>query len=202
MTPEFLANIPTNEELATRFEFIDNEKLKENITIYFRYIVFLLALSEDENAESLSYTLYKDIIIFTASIVESLLDYTVRREVLHGNAKKNVFGYSKKTEHIGKIKHECDDLYEAHLQVIKVKKGLKIESSDEITFNDIIKAAKNAGILDDKLYLAADELRKKRNTIHITSLTKSSDDYFKKKDVETAFKNAHDIILSVEKLFK
>lgn len=201
MTPDFWKKIPTNEILESRFLFIDNQPLRENIVIYFRYIIFLLAISEDGSAESLSYSLYKDIILYTASIIESLLEYTVKREVFLGRADKRILGKGQKSEVVGTIRHSCNDLEDSKLQVIKNTSYFKLESKDRIDFKDVTHAAKTGHILSGTLYEAAEDLRKKRNTIHIATLTKSSDDYFKKEDVEKAFANAHDIIIELEKLY-
>ncbi|GEM_PF-2187276 len=200
MTDEFLQRIPTHKALLQRFAFVDNAILHENVTIYLRYIIFLLVLSEDDKLESLAYTVYKDIIIFTASILESILEFATRKYILQGKAPNDIFGLATKYTEVGLIKHDCDDLYKSRLCVVKKAKVPKVESGDEISFNDINKAAKNAGLLDDKLFKKADELRSMRNTIHLSSLRKSSNDYFKKKEVEKAFKNAHDVILRVESL--
>ncbi len=89
------------------------------MTIYFRYIIFLLAISEDEQIDSLKYTAYKDIIIFTASIVESILEYAVRKYVVEGKAPHDIFGFASKYVEVGAIKHDCDDLYHAKLTVVK-----------------------------------------------------------------------------------
>jgi hypothetical protein len=202
MNDDFLKSIPTLELLQQRFEFIQNEILRENVAIYLRYIIFLLALTEERGMDSLAYTVYKDIIIFTASIVESVLEYTTKLYVTNGKAATDVFGIAKKYLVVGEIKHECDDLYKSRLCVVKISKLPKLETGDEISFNDINKAAKNAGVLDEKLFKMADELRDMRNKIHLQSLNKSSNDYFKKPDVEKAFKYAHDILLQAEKILK
>lgn len=201
MTEEFLGTVPSNEELEARFSFVDNDTLRENIVIYFRYIIFLLNLSEEQNVDNLKYTIYKDILIYTASIVESLLQYAVNREVLLGRVGKDVMGYSKKSTPIGKVKHECNDMHNETIEVVQIRKYHKLGSGDRIDFKDITLAAKNAKILNKGLYDKAENLRNKRNTIHLSTLTKSSDDYFEKSDVEEAFKWAHDIIVEVEKLF-
>lgn len=202
MTEDFLGTVPSNEVLETRFSFVDNETLRENIVIYFRYIIFLLNLSEEQNVDTLRYTIYKDIIVYTASIVESLLEYSVNRQVLLGRADKSVMGYGKKSTQVGTVRHECNDMHDEIIEVVQTKKYHKLGSGDRIDFKDITLAAKKARILNSNLYDKAENLRKKRNTIHLSTLTKSSDDYFEKTHVDDAFNCAHDIILEVEKLFK
>jgi len=200
MTEDFADKIPPLHVLETRFGFIDNPMLKQNAAIYLRYVMFLLALSEEDGLESLTYTVYKDIIIFTASTIEAALDYTCRKLILQGKADEDIYGVTKKLEDVGGIKHDCEDLYHAELRVVKKSKVLKLHSGDDISFAEINRAAKSAKVLDDKLFDAAEKLRNKRNTIHLITLKKSSDDYFKKSDVEDAFKYAHDILLKIESL--
>jgi hypothetical protein len=198
LTDDFVQKIPTLESLEKRFSFVENDMLRSNAAIYLRHIIFLLALSEDENIGSLKYTTYKDIIIFTASIVESVLEYAINRYIVDGKAAKDVFGFAIKNIDVGTIDHECDDLYLSKLCVVRRSKRPKSETGDEITFNDINKAAKKSGVLDEVLFKKADKLREMRNLIHLQSLTRSSDDYFEKRDVEDAFKSANLILRRVE----
>lgn len=202
MTEDFIGTVPSNEALEARFSFIDNDVLRENVVIYFRYIIFLLSLSEEKHIDTLKYSLYKDIIVYTASIIESLLEYVIKREVLLGRANEDVLGYGKKSVNIGKVRHECNDMYNEVIEVMQTRKYPKLGSKDRIDFKDVTSGAKKVGILDDALFKKAEKLREKRNTIHLSTLTKSSDDYFNKSDVDDAFGWAHDIIQQLEKLFK
>lgn len=201
MSEDFFQNVPTNEILEARFAFIDNETLRQNVVIYFRYIIFLLNASEEENVGSLKYTLYKDIIIFTASIVESLLLHSVKREVLLGRVDEKVMGYGKKSIQIGKVHEEYLERDGETVEVIKTSKYLKLGSKDRLDFKDINNAAKEAKMLTAKQFKQAESLRSNRNTIHLQTLTKNSDDYFTKESVDEAFTCAHDIIDALEKLY-
>ena len=128
--------------------------------------------------------------------------YTVEREILLGRADALVFSKGEKVSVLITIPHACDELESSDLQVIKKTRYPKYKSSDRIDFKDINYAAKQAGVLaTKKLYDHAEELRTKRNTIHISSLTMSSNDYFKKEDVENIFSFTHEIIAAVESRF-
>ncbi|PKL31828.1 hypothetical protein CVV43_00005 [Candidatus Saccharibacteria bacterium HGW-Saccharibacteria-1] len=118
-----------------------------------------------------------------------------------GRAEKKVMGYSKKSVQIGKVSHDCNEMHDEIIEVVKTKRYLKLGSGDRVDFKDINAGAKQAGILTEKLFRQAEGLRGKRNTIHLSTLTKSSDDYFDKSDVQEAFDCAHDIIIAVEKLY-
>lgn len=132
MKQEFLKLIPTEGFLSARFIFVDNDVLRSNIVIYFRYIMFLLKLSEDKNIDSLAYSLNKDIILYTASIIESLLEYTVNREILKGNAEKKVFGKGERLSTLATIDHTCDDLEGANSKLQVIKKSWYFKHANSI----------------------------------------------------------------------
>lgn len=201
MPDELSNNIPSLGVIEGRFDYIANETLRSNVAIYTRHIIFLLAISEEENLGSLLYCLYKDIIIFTASVVEGVLEYATRRHVLEGRAKEDVFGQAKKYSEIGVVRHDCDEVRGSTLVVAEKKKVYKYNSGDEITFNDIIKAANNANILDQQTSKKADNLRAMRNKIHLQTI-KSSEDLFSKKDVQKALEYAKVILSAAENKIK
>ena len=201
MTEDLVTGIPSLESLEQRFDFIKNETLRVNLAIYFRYIILLLAISEDEKLDTIKYSVYKDIVIYTASIVESILEYTIKEYVVVGKAKEDIFGFSWHFCEVSPINHDCNDFRDAKFCVARKEKKLKW-SSREIDFADINNAAKNAKILDKPLFDMADPLRKRRNLIHLGSLEKSTNDYFEKKDVQESLNHAHDILSRVESLLK
>lgn len=201
MTEELLKSIPPLKTLESRFDFIKNETLKENVTIYFRYIIFLLALSEDDKLDALSYSIYKDVIIYTASVVECVLEYAIKQHVVVGKATDEVFGFTWHFCEVTNIPHDCNEFRETRFCVAKKEKKFKW-TSRELDFDEINTAAKRVNILDSDLFKKTDSLRKKRNLIHLGSLDKSSNDYLEKKDVQESLNNAHDIILRVETLLK
>jgi len=197
MKEDTLKSIPSLEALEARFAFIKNQTLRENMTVYFRYIIFLLSLSEDETLDTLTYSLYKDIVIYTASIVECTVEYAVKQYVAVDKAKEDIFGFSWHFCEMGNVNHECSDFRHSQFVVARKEKKLK-SSSRDLDFADINNAARNCGVLDGDLFKKADALRKQRNQIHLSALEKSTNDYIVKKDVQKALANAHDIILRVE----
>ena len=199
MKEETLKSIPSLGDLEARFEFIKNQTLRENVTVYFRYIIFLLALSEDEELDTLTYSLYKDIVIHTASIVECTVEYAVKQYIAVGKAKEDIFGFSWHFCEIGNINHDCNDFRQAQFVVARKEKKLKTGARD-LDFADINNAARGCGVLDSELFKKADSLRKQRNQIHLSSLEKSTNDYIVKKDLQEALSNAHDIIVRVEQV--
>jgi hypothetical protein len=192
-----IGSIPSAQALEARFAFVKNQTLKTNLAIYLRYVILLLALSEESNLGSLHYSIYKDIVVYTASSIESTLEYAVREYIVKGKAKQDIFGYSWHYSELAKINHECIDFSGASFVVQKKESTYKTNSRD-LGFDDINKAAKTAKIIDEHLYAKAEDLRKKRNLIHLSSLEKSSDDYIKKADVTKCLEDAKVILLAVE----
>ena len=75
-------NIPEVELLESRFDFIRNKTLRTNISICFQYIIFLISLEEEKELPGpVSYSLYKNVIIHTASIVESILHFGLKHQI-------------------------------------------------------------------------------------------------------------------------
>jgi hypothetical protein len=197
MNIQITGSVPAVQDLEARFDFIKNQTLKTNLTIYLRYIIFLLALSEDSSSGSLRYSIYKDIIIHTASTIESTLEYAVKAYIQEGKAKQDVFGYSWHYSQLGIVTHDCGELANAQIVVQKKQSTYKTNGRD-LGFDDINRAAKDVKIIDDKLFKMAEELRSKRNLIHLSSLEKSSDDYLKKTDVNKCLDDTKTILLAVE----
>ena len=62
--------IPDQSILQQRFKFIEDTTLSINTVIAFRYIIFLINLEQQVNLPGpIIYSLYKDIIVQTASVV-------------------------------------------------------------------------------------------------------------------------------------
>lgn len=201
MTEDFLQGIPPLSTLESRFSFIRNTVLRENVTIYFRYIILLLAMGEEEKLDALRYSVYKDVIVYTASVVECILEYIVKEYVAIGKADEKAFGFSWHYSEISPINHDCVEFHEAKFCVAKKTKQYKW-TAHELNFVDINSAVLKLKILDKDLHKKADDLRAKRNLIHLGGLNKSSNDYIKKADVQAALSDAHDIILKVEEVLK
>jgi hypothetical protein len=192
-----IGSIPSAQVLEARFHFVKNQTLKTNLAIYLRYTILLLALSEQSELGSLHYSIYKDVVVYTASVVESALEYAVREYIVKGKVKQDVFGYTWHYTELANIKHDCVDFHGASFIVQKKEASYKTNARD-LGFDDINKAAKIAKIIDERLFAKAEDLRKKRNLIHLSSLEKSSDDYIKKEDVTKCLEDAKAILLEIE----
>lgn len=197
MNDDLINSIPSLEVLENRFKFVKNQILKTNSAIYLQYIILLLAISEEKNLGNLRYSVYKDVIIHTASIVESILEYAVNEYIVQGKASQAIFGYSWHYAELARVQHDCSDFTDASLAVVKKERGFKSKSRD-LGFDDINRAAKTAEIIDDRLHKKAENLRKCRNYIHLSSLEKSSNDLLDKADVKKCLDDTKAILLEVE----
>lgn len=71
-------NIPEIDFLKNRFYFIENEILRTNLAVSLKYIIFLITLSEENTLPGpITYSIFKNIILHTASIVEGVLHYAL-----------------------------------------------------------------------------------------------------------------------------
>lgn len=181
-----------------RFEFIDDEILRDNIAITFRYIHFLTSVSNEKNGldgQDISYSIFKDMIINTGSIIESCLHYCLKKYFETNKVKSSsVMPYEWKHD-------KCVQIYEItpnESEVCAVIRHKKPERLTEITqFQTINIACKNAGILDEGLFKKVEFIRQKRNNIHLTALTKT-DDLYTGEDTKIVFSYAKDILINIK----
>jgi len=200
MSEDFFQHIASNEVVENRFAWIDDELLRQNVAIYMRYIIFLLNCSEEEHIGTLKYSLYKNILIYTASIVEGILSYAINKEIESGGSSAKILGKGIKYSSLAVVRDPSYTTSLEKLHIMKVTKYDKYGTKDRVDFKDLTHAAKQAGILDQRLYDRAEGLRNKRNTIHLSLLTVNSDDYFDKEEVDEAFSCAGDVIKVIERL--
>lgn len=178
-----------------RFSFVENEILRENIAIKMQYIVFLLSLEEEyELPGAVTYSTFKTIILFTASIIEALVNYK-----LHELIKKNKIDESKimgKDEKFFIVKqfHKISNTEE----ICGIKKTVKPKKlSERIDFQELNRAAKRSGLFTKELFEKAEKIREIRNRIHTYAL-KEVDDKYTKDEINSIFSMASLIIERIE----
>lgn len=185
--------VPSHEALMGRFLFIDDSTLRTHIVVTFQYIIFLITLEEETELQGpVSYSIYKDIIVQSASIIESCLHYCLRHYIEKGKIDdiiemKNKY---KKPKQIYKLDND-NVLY----LCLKIKEPIKFSSITD--FHKINKMAKENKILTDSLFKDAEKMREDRNKIHLAGLT-DQDKYFTKEDVQTTFNRSKRIIEAIE----
>lgn len=68
-----------------RFDFIQNEVLKSNLAISMQYIAFLIKIETDiKITVAVEYSIFKNIIQYTASIIEGILNYGLEIAIKKG----------------------------------------------------------------------------------------------------------------------
>lgn len=188
--------IPSQESLEERFSFIESDILKSNLGIALRYIVFLLTLLHElELPGALYYSIYKDIIIYTASVVESCIHYCVKQYLEKGVIRsKDVMPWKWVNDRYV-VLHTTSNGKEV-CGIIRYKKSGNF--TDKTQFKTVNEVAKRAGILTNSLFEKSESLRKKRNKVHLAAL-REVDDYYSERDIQSAFNTAKEVIERVEK---
>jgi hypothetical protein len=189
--------LPEIETYINRFSFIKDSLLRNNLGISFKYVSYLLTLYEKDGISGyIRYSLAKDIIETTASIVEAISHYWIQQEITLGDIP---------LEKAFPVKHE----YKWIKDIVIDEDGDKIVACREISSNtnlqgeikfiDLNRALKRSNLITNSLFKRVENLRKQRNNIHLKGLNDGIENLFKDEDLEEAFKVAKDIIEKVEK---
>jgi len=187
--------VPLQQDLEKRFEFINDKTLRSNIALTFKYIIFLINLEDEyELPGTISYSIYKDIILHTAIVIESCIHHCLNQFISNGKVKESTIlpsGWKYKS---------CKELYRISKQEVVVG-AIRNKSNEKFSantqFQTLNKAALKASIFNKDLYEKADTLRKQRNYIHLAAL-KEIDDLYGKEDIQEAFNYAEVIIKQIE----
>lgn len=179
-----------------RFAFINNEILKENIAIKMQHVVFLLSLEEEyELPGAVIYSAFKTIILFTAAIIESLINYKLHE--LIASKRINEADIMDKEEKYP----VCKEIYSISVteSICGVKKVVKSKKlSDRTDFIELNRAAKRCGLFPQSIFEKAEKIRDMRNRIHPYGL-KEIDDGYTKEEINEIFLMASVIIERIEK---
>lgn len=177
--------LPEIEVLEAEFSFVSDKTLRQNLAINLQYIIFLTSYEESNDLSGpLSYSIFKNIILYAASIVEGVLHYALKRliEMEKIDENKVMPFFIEKWQEV-KVLHKIDP----HLSVcggLRTKK--KEELKGDTQFLTLIRAAFKAGIITDSLRDRIDNLRKLRNRIHLAGL-QYVDNTYDKSDIEVQF---------------
>jgi hypothetical protein len=190
--------IPDIATLEERFAFIENKNLRQNVTVCFQYIIFLTVVNEMySRGGAIELSLYRDIVVHTASIIESCLHYGITELVRRGDVDSSKLA----KEWTLREAHEIHTISSSE----KIIWGKKVTEAKALKNNpmsqDINKAAKSAGLVDVSLFDKAEAIRNKRNNIHVIGEEKKIV-YPSKSDITDIFVDARLILKSIEdKLF-
>jgi len=194
--PKNKSIISTVKDLEGRFQFIKNEILKKNLAINLQYIVFLIQQEEEnELPGTITYSIYKNLILYTTSIIEGLLIHTFKYLLEKGEISTKSMKPSRDYKDMKEV-YKVDPT--TFIVAGTLKKGNE-KFTRRTSFHDVIKASKKAKIVDSDLLDEIDELRMKRNKIHLAGLD-IVDDYYSKAEVDNVFDLAQRVTTEVENL--
>ena len=191
MNYTWVKRIPAQDFLKKRFDWIDNEILKDNLAIAFQYIIFLILLEETVGLPgAISYSIYKDIILYTAAIVESCIHHCVGICLREGKIKStDIMPWEWKMEP-PKLLYKINE----DRRVVGATAYKSHEKFNRNTrFLILNRAALQAEILNKGLFDKSENLRMKRNKIHLAGL-KKVDDYYEKSDLDKVFSDTSEIL--------
>ncbi len=188
--------IPTTAELTDRFLFIEDEILRENVVITFQYLIFLIAILDDLEADNttISSSIHKDMIVYTGSIIESILHYCLKQYIDNDLIRSHEAMSTKWDMRDHKVLYEISNT-EKVCGAIKYKKTERL--TDQTNFIVINRACKKAGILTNILFDKSEEVRNLRNKIHLSGL-RLVDNSYSKDDSQAVFDTAKKVIEKVE----
>jgi hypothetical protein len=170
--------VPPLKEIEGHFSFIKNRTLRINMSIAFQYILTLIGVLDKEKAEgtTIANAIYKDMIVYYATIAESALHYCLRIYI-----DEDIIKSSKVMPSEWKYKnwspfYKINDKEEACGVIRSRETGRLTRNTNFIVIN---RASFKAKILNKKLFNKVEALRKRRNKIHLAGLNAIDNSYTK-----------------------
>lgn len=187
--------IPTRKSLEDDFSFISDAILRVNTTIAFQYVIFLVSLLEEYQLPGpVIYSVYKNIILYIASITEGCINFCLKQMIEEGIVEnKDIMNWEWKKK-INKI--ICKLKGEKRVCGVLEHKSYK-KLTNKTNFLDLNRIAKRAGLFNDALFNDAETIRNKRNKIHLAGLG-VIDDMYKKKDIVDTLNSFRNIIEKIK----
>lgn len=184
MTPQF------EDQYEGRFHFIEDTTLRRNLGDALSQVAELTAVSEAYEP-MVKAGFLKMAIVFTASIVEAVLHFYVKRKIAH-SIWRNDWKYTgiKTFETISeRPKKEI---------IMAYREKEILDLNDNVQFKDLIQILHDDNLwphtaLEEKVH----DLRKKRNNIHLMALGRIDREYSKQM-VDEIFNTAREVLLMVE----
>ena len=171
---------------ASNFSFVPDDILRENLDIMFDHIIVLLSLSESqEYSEILKSSFRKRIIIYTASIIEALLLWSLKKNKTEEELSRKQLVFKPH-----KIIYEIS----ATERIVLGKDEEKIEKCkfEKLNLDQINHLCKEHSIIASDFFDKVDIVRVLRNRLHISTLNMIEKDY-SKTDLEFVFSVAREV---------
>lgn len=191
-----ISYLPDQEKIKERFSFLTSPILLDNVAITYRYIVYLINLDINPDIPpAIKYSIRKDMIVQTASIVESCTYFVVWKHIEVGKfEEKDVMPYGWKEIRccsLGLLDHDKEVC-----GIVRQKKHQKFDH--HTTFKTINDICKNQEIFSQAIWKHAEELRQARNKLHLAGLG-SVDEVYTKIQVDDCMDMASKVIKRIEK---
>jgi len=155
---------------ANRFQYIHNETVRQNVAVCFQYITFLVITKKMYGKSGpINLSINRDIVVHTASMIETILHYAVSEIVQLEPEKKNSLSSKWEQKNQGAI-HQFDNGTE---RIIWIRQIIKPQVFSENPTSEVVhKAAFDIGLIDNDLYAKANAIRLARNNIHFSGNNK------------------------------
>lgn len=173
----------------SHFPFIDDDTLRNNLDTTFRHIVELVAIA-DEYDKTLSSSFRKTIIIYTASIIEGLLLWRLKKKI-----KSTKVELSDEWKYYDiKILHQVG----ASEEIIGGRRKKEKKDINKLDFVRVIDLCVKHGIITKRFSKKVHKVRELRNRLHIGGLAEIEKEY-RKKDLNFVFGIAKKVKNTVSK---
>lgn len=188
-------NVP---DIWDKFDYIKDALLKKQLELSFNYVVFLVTLELKYNLDpGIIYSLFKDVVVNVASIIESILFYTLNEISKKWSIKeKNILNKKAIKKHKYRDEKKIYDLDDKEGIFRGIKTITREGIHDKIQFNDLIPCWSNVLIYDEALAKKLDEIRDKRNQIHLHTL--KEDKAYTKDDIDDIFDTTRKFIEKIK----
>jgi hypothetical protein len=167
-----------------RFSFVDDKILRKNLNNTFNHILNLITVIEGTKSDLAKSSFRKTVIIYTASIIEALLLWRIKKEVRGSKIElSNFWKY-----HEIRVLHKISDSEE----IIAGKRILEKKSIDKLDLVRTIDSCFKYKIIDKTLYRKLNSIRKMRNNLHIGNM-EIIDKQYSDEDLEMVFSVAREV---------
>ena len=170
----------------SNFFFVDDVVLQKNLDIAFNHIAQLASLSESKiYSDALRGSFRKSAMVNTASIIEALLLWMLKKKLKETDLKKETTSF--------KILKEIYSVNDRE-RIVLGRDEVKIEHRkfSKLNFAEINPLCREQRIIREELYKKIDQVRVARNGLHIGGLAKVEEGY-SKKELEFIFSVAKEV---------
>lgn len=188
---------PNPKIVDKRFKFVTDNILRSNISNTFSFIIFLDSIENYLQLPELYKNLiYKTMIIFSASILESLLFFKLKTLLATGKIKEDeILSKKFKYNELSKVIVDSNKFENPIVLCEKLQETIKFKKNTQ--FHEIIIYAKRCGLMTETLFRDCNEIKDIRNNLHMSAMTEVDNNYTRE-SVNDVFKKVKMIIDRIE----